>query len=97
MVNTTMLIKCTIDSRSTFRSQCFEAISAYAKLVKFNSSILRGQNWLAPVVCERRAYHARSSLGVSTRRTVSTVHTQGGHLYLQIFFGSPCVEYINLG
>ena len=27
------------DSRSTFRSQCSEAISAYARLVKFNPSI----------------------------------------------------------
>src|SRR6266516_6614579 len=48
------------------------------------SSILRVQNWLAPVVCERRAYHTRSSRGVSARRTVATVHTQGEHLYLEI-------------
>ena len=72
------------DSRSTFRSQCSEAISAYARLVKFNPSILRVQNWLAPVVCERRAYHTRASHGVSARRTVATVHTQGEHLYLEI-------------
>ena len=37
------------DSRSIFRSQCSEAISSYARLVKFNLSILRVQNWLAPV------------------------------------------------
>ena len=43
------------DSRSTFRSQCSEAISAYARLVKFNPSILRVQNWLAPVVCAKLA------------------------------------------
>ena len=42
------------------------------------------QNWLAPVVCERRAYHTRSSRGVSARQTVATVHTQGEHLYLEI-------------
>ena len=47
-----------------FGLQCFEAISAYARLAKFNLSILRVQNWLAPVVDERRAYHTRSSHGV---------------------------------
>ena len=71
------------DSRSTFRSLCSEAISTYARLVKFNPSILCVQNWLAPVVCERRAYHTRSSRGVSARRTFTTVHTQGEHLYLE--------------
>ena len=45
---------------------------------------LRVQNWLAPVVYERRAYHTRSSRGVSARRTIATVHTQGEHLYLEI-------------
>ena len=80
MVNITMLI----DSRSTFRSQCSEAISAYAGLVKFNPSILRVQNWLAPIVCEHRAYHTRSSRGVSAGRTVTMMHTQGEHLYLEI-------------
>ena len=63
---------------------CSEAISAYARLVKFNPSILHVQNWLAPVVCERRAYHTRSSCGVSARWTVATVHTQGEPLYLEI-------------
>ena len=67
-----------------FGLQCSEAISAYARLVKFNPSILRVQNWLAPVVCERRAYHTRSSRGVSARRTVAMVHTSGEHLYLEI-------------
>ena len=61
-----------------------EAISAYARLINFNPSILHVQNWLAPVVFERRAYHTRSSRGVSARRTVATVHTQGEHLYLEI-------------
>ncbi len=42
------------------------------------------QTCLAPVVCERRVYHTLSSRGVSTRRTVTTVHTQGEHLYLEI-------------
>ena len=57
MVNITMLTYLLYDSRSTFRSQCSEAISAYARLVKFNPSIQHVQNWLAPVVCEHRAYH----------------------------------------
>ena len=35
-----------------FGLQCSEAISAYARLVKFHPSILRVQNWLAPVLCE---------------------------------------------
>ena len=56
----------------------------YARLVKFNPSILRVQNWLAPVVDGRRAYHTRSSRGVWARRTLATVHTQGEHLYLEI-------------
>ena len=68
------------DSRSNFRSQCSEAISAYARLVKFNPSIMHVQNWLAPVVCERRAYHTRSSRGVSAWWTVAMVHTQREHL-----------------
>mgnify|MGYP005844723125 CR=1 FL=1 len=73
------------DSRSTYRSKCSEAISAYDMLVMFNPSILRVQNWLAPVVCERRAYHTRSSRGVSARWIFATVHNQGEHLYLEIF------------
>ena len=72
------------DSRSTFRSPCSEAISVYAWLVKFNPSILRVQNWLAPVVCEHRAYHTRSSRGVSAQRTLAMVHTQEEHFYLEI-------------
>ena len=67
-----------------FGLQCSEAMSVHARLVKFNSSIPHMQNCLAPVVCERRAYHAQSSRGVSARRTVATVHTQGEHLYLEI-------------
>src|SRR3954467_10009467 len=50
-----------------FSLQCSKAISAYARLTKFNPSILRVQNWLAPVVCERRAYHTRSSRHVVSR------------------------------
>ena len=64
--------------------QCSETMSVHARLVKFNPSILHVENCLAPVVCERRVYHTRSSRGVSTRRTVATVHTQGEHLYLEI-------------
>ena len=30
-------------------------------------------------------YHTRSSRGVSAQRTVAMVHTQGEHLYLEIF------------
>ena len=54
----------------------------YARLVKFNLSILRVQNWLAPVVDGRRAYHTRSSRGVWARRTLATVHTQGEHFLI---------------
>ena len=72
-----------------FGLQCSEAISAYARLVKFNPSTLRVQNWLAPGVGERRAYHTRSSRGVSARRTVAMVHTQGEYLYLEISERSP--------
>ena len=56
----------------------------YARLVKFNLSIPRVQNWLAPVVDGRRAYHTRSSRGVWARQTLATVHTQGEHFYLEI-------------
>ena len=63
---------------------CSEAMYVHARLFKFNPSILHVQNCLAPVVCERRAYHTRSSRGVSARQTVATVHTQGEHLYLEI-------------
>ena len=65
-----------------FGLQCSEAISAYARLVKFKPTILRVQNCLAPVVCERRAYHTRSSRGVWARRTLETVHTQGEHFLI---------------
>ena len=67
-----------------FSLQCSEAMSVHARLVKFNPSIPHVQNCLALVVCERRAYDTRSSCGVSARRTVATVHTQGEHLYLEI-------------
>ena len=68
-----------------FGLQCSEAMSVHARLVKFNPSILHVQNCLTPIVCERIAYHTRSSRGVSARQTVTTVHTQGEHLYLEIF------------
>ena len=67
-----------------FGLQCSEAMSVHARLVKFNPSIPHVQNCLVPVVRERRVYHTRSSRGVSTRRTVATVHTQGEHFYLEI-------------
>ena len=67
-----------------FGLQCSEAMSVHARLVKFNPSILHVQNCLAPVVCERRVYHTRSSRGVSTWRTIATVHTRGEHLSLEI-------------
>ena len=81
-----------------FGLQCSEAMFVHARLVKFNPSIPHVQNYLAPVVCERRVYHTRSSRGVSTRQTlamvhsgvstrqtVAMVHTQGEHFYLEIF------------
>ena len=52
-----------------FGLQCSEAMSVHARLVKFNLSIPRVQKCLALVVCEPRAYHTRSSRGVSARRT----------------------------
>ena len=67
-----------------FGLQCSEAISAYARLAKFNAGILHVKNWLAPIVDGRRAYHTRSSRGVSARRIIATMHTQGEHLYLEI-------------
>ena len=41
-------------------------------------------NYFSPIVFERRVYHTRSSRGVSARRTVAMMHTQGEHLYLEI-------------
>ena len=70
-----------IHARS-FGLQCSEAISSYARLVKFNLSILRVQNLLAPVIDGRRAYHTRSSRGVWARRTLAMVHTQGEHFLI---------------
>ena len=46
--------------------------------------VFRVCNCFAPVVFERRAYHTRSSRGVSARRTFATVHTQGEHFCLEI-------------
>ena len=68
-----------------FGLQFSEAMSVHVRLVKFNRSIPHVQNWLAPIVCECRAYHTRSSRAVSAQQTVATVHTQGEHLYLEIF------------
>ena len=67
-----------------FSLQSSEAMSVHARRIKFNLSIPDVQNYFAPVVCECRVYHTRSSRGVSTRRTVATVHTHGEHLYLEI-------------
>ena len=67
-----------------FGLQCSKAMYVHARLVKFNLSIPHVQNCLAPLVCERRAYHTQSSRGVSAQRTFATVHTQGEHLYLEI-------------
>ena len=39
-----------------FDLQCSEAMSVHARLVKFNPGIPHVQNYLPPVVCERRAY-----------------------------------------
>ena len=44
--------------------------------------VFRVCNCFAPVVFERRAYHTRSSRGVSARRTFATVHTQGEHFLI---------------
>ena len=73
MVNITMLIIYYMIHARPFGLQCPEAISVYARLVKFNPSILRVQNWLAPVVCECRAYHTQSSRGVLAQQTVAAV------------------------
>ena len=54
-------------------------------------------NCFAPVVFERRAYHTRSSRGVSARRTFTTVHTQGEpFLILCMYVGSDVslAEYL---
>ena len=67
--------------------QYSEAMCVHARLVKFNLSILHVRNCLAPVVCERRVYHTQSSRGVSTRRTVAMVHTQGEHYTLKFSEG----------
>src|SRR3954471_14005434 len=42
------------DSCLTFRFMCSEAMSVHARLVKSNQVFPCVQNWLAPVVCERR-------------------------------------------
>ena len=61
---------------------CSEAMSIHARLVKVNPSVPHVQNWLAPVVCERRVYHTRSSHGASKRRTFATVHSRGEHNFI---------------
>ena len=62
---------------------CSEAMYVHATLVKFNLSVPHVQNWLAPVVCECRVYHTRSSCGASKRRTFATVHTWGHNFILK--------------
>ena len=69
---------------------CSEAMFVHARLVKFNLSVPHVQHWLAPVVCERRVYHTRSSWRVSKRWTFATVHTRGEHnLSWNLSEGSP--------
>ena len=46
------------------------------------SRVFRVCNCFAPVVFERRAYHTRSSRGVSAQRSFATVHTQGEHFLI---------------
>ena len=70
-----------------FGPPCSEAMSVHARLVKSNPSVLHVQNWLAPVVCERRVYHTRSSRGASKRRTLLTVHTKEEHIIILILSG----------
>ena len=67
-----------------FGLQCSETMSIHSRPVKFNPSTLYVQNWLTPVVCERRVYHTRSSRGASKRQTLAAVYTRGEHLYLEI-------------
>ena len=54
-----------------FGLQCSEAISAYARLVKFNLSI----SACAKMACTCCVYHTQSSRGASKQRTVATVHS----------------------
>ena len=50
--------------------QCSEAMFVHSRLVKFNPNIPHVQNCLAPVVCERRVYHSRSSPSAYSGRTL---------------------------
>ena len=84
MVNISMLIISTIWFTFDLSVSVFRGHVYTWRLMKFNPSILRVQNCLTPIVCECRAYHTRSSRGVSTRQTIATVHTRGEHLYLEI-------------
>ncbi len=77
---------------ATVHTQGEHYLSAYARLVKFNPSILHVQNWLAPIVCERRAYHTRSSRGASKQRTFATVHSWGEH-FLEIIIRDHLTYY----
>ena len=85
MVNITMLIISTI--LFTFDLSVSSVPRPYLHMLGSSSLtrvFLRVQNWLAPVVDGRRAYHTRSSRGVWARQTLATVHTQGEHFYLEI-------------
>ncbi len=52
--------------------------------------VFRMCNCFAPVVCECWVYHTRSSCGISTQRTVATVHSRVKHNFILKFSeGSP--------
>ena len=68
---------------STFKyNGCKRVLHTQNTWVKLDESSIC--NYFAPVLFERRAYHTRSSRGVSAWRTFAMVHTQGEHLYLEI-------------
>ena len=75
------------DTHSTFRSQCSEAIYAYARLGKFNPSVLHVQNCLTPVVDEHWAYHTTWWSGVISSMFIysgckTVLHTQNTRVKL---------------
>ena len=84
MVNITMLIISTMIHARPFGLSVTRPYLHMLGSSSLTRVFLRVQNWLAPVVDGRRAYHTRSSCGVSARRTVAMVHTEGEHLYLEI-------------
>ena len=81
VVNITMLIISTIWFTLDLSVSVFRGHICYMLGSSSLTWVFRVCNCFAPVVFERRAYHTRSSHGVSARRTFATVHTQGEHLY----------------